>query len=195
MRRQRIFRHAQFGVRHGVVQVEEERTRVGLLDEGRRLAREQVVDVVALEIGGDRLAVAIQVIGELPVRVAMIEEAEGEIEALLAGFAAGARLAEAPLADHRGAVAGVAQRHRHGDVLVAQRDFTVAADPDVPGVQAGHQRRARRRADRAPRVVLGEPDPFGRQPIEGRRLKLRLSVRAQIAVAEVVRLDEDDVRP
>ena len=45
-RRQRVLRHAQLGVRHGVVQVDEERTRIVALDERRRFLREQIVDVV-----------------------------------------------------------------------------------------------------------------------------------------------------
>ena len=94
-------------------------------------------------------------IGELPVRVAVIEEAERVVEALsCSGSPPVPGPAEAPLADDRGAVAGVAQRHRDGRVLVAQRELAVAADPGVAGVQPGHQRGARRRADGAAGVVL-----------------------------------------
>ena len=59
-------------------------------------AREEVVDVVALDIGGDPLAVAPEMIGELPVRVTMIEEAERVIEALPIGLTGGAGRARVP---------------------------------------------------------------------------------------------------
>ncbi len=48
-RRQRIFRRPQLGVRHGVVQVDEERLRVGAGDERLGLAGEEIVDVVAVD--------------------------------------------------------------------------------------------------------------------------------------------------
>ena len=64
----------------------------------------------------------------------------------------------------------------------------------MAGVLARHQRRARRRTDRAAAVVLREARPFPRQPIQRRRLESLLPVRPDVAEAEVVGLDEDDVR-
>ena len=134
-------------------------------------------------------------IGELPVGVAMIEEAEGVVEALLIRLPGRARRAEPPFADHRGAIARRPQHLGDRDVFGPQRNvLAVAANPGVTGVQPGHQRRPRRRADRAARVVLREPDAFAREPIERRRLEPRLPVGAEIAVAEIVGLNQQDVR-
>ena len=45
-----------------------------------------------------------------------------------------------------------------------------------------------------PRVVLREPGALPGEPIERRRLEARLSVGAEVAVAEIVGLDQQDVR-
>ncbi len=44
-------------------------------------------------------------------------------------------------------------------------------------------------------VVVGEADALAGEAIEARRRELRLAVGAQVAVAEIVGLDEDDVGP
>ena len=98
-----------------------------------------------------------------------------------------------------GPVAALAQQLGDRDLLGAERDVAlrqraVAANPGVAGVLARHQRRARRRTDRAAAVVLREARPFPGQPIERRRLESLLPVRPEVAEAEVVRLDEQDVR-
>jgi hypothetical protein len=63
----------------------------------------------------------------------------------------------------------------------------------VSSVLARHQRAARRGADRAAGVILSEPQAFGGQAVDVRRFEFPLPVTAQIAVAEIVRLNEDDV--
>src|SRR5437867_8037911 len=99
-RREGIVRYPQLGVRHGVVQIDEERTWIISLDECRRLFRKKVVHVIAIDVGGHPLAVAPQMIGELPMRMTVIEEPEGVVEPLSIGLAGGARLPESPFADH-----------------------------------------------------------------------------------------------
>lgn len=56
--------YPQLGVGHRVVQVDEEWTAIGAFDEGAGFLREQIVDIVAIEIDADAFAVAPQVIGE-----------------------------------------------------------------------------------------------------------------------------------
>jgi hypothetical protein len=59
---------------------------------------------------------------------------------------------------------------------------------------AGHEHAARRRADVVAGVVGGESLPGGGEAIDVRRAELLLAVAAQVAVAEVVGDDEDDIR-
>ena len=61
-------------------------------------------------------------------------------------------------------------------------------------IAARHQRRPRRGAERRRAVELRQPRPFGRHAVEVRRFELRMAVAAEVAVAEVVGQDEDDVR-
>ena len=64
-----------------------------------------------------------------------------------------------------------------------------------PGNMPVMQRRPRRRADRRGGVVLREPRPLLRHPVEVRASAIaRAAVAAQVAGAEVVGEDEDDVR-
>ncbi len=86
-------------------------------------------------------------IGELAVRVPMVEEPERVVEALAVRLAGRAGLAESPLADHGRAIAGIAQDLRDRDVFGPQRHVPlgqphVAADPRVAGVPARLQCRS-----------------------------------------------------
>ena len=60
-------------------------------------------------------------------------------------------------------------------------------------VAAGHERRARRGADRLRDVEAGEARSLGRQAIEIRRLECLCAKAADVAVALIVGEDEDDV--
>ena len=62
-----------------------------------------------------------------------------------------------------------------------------------PGVFAGQQRVARGRAGRGRRVGGGEAQALRGQPVHVRGLDPRGAVAAEVAVAEVVGQDEDDV--
>ena len=68
----------------------------------------------------------------------------------------------------------------------------------VPGFRQayspGEQRVARRRAGRRAAVAVGEPQAFLREPVDVRRLDRGRAVAAEVAVAEVVGVDQDDVR-
>ena len=97
--------------------------------------REQVVDVVVVEVGRAPLAVPIQMVGELPMRVPVIEESERVVESLSVRLAGRARLAEAPLADDRRAIPRVAQHLRDRHVVWPERDVA-AGRPPLPRIQA-----------------------------------------------------------
>src|SRR5581483_11166299 len=66
-------------------------------------------------------------------------------------------------------------------------------DADALRIAAGHERRPRRRADRRA-VEARELHPLARHPLEVRRLLLRRPERADVAVAEVVEEQNDEVR-
>ncbi len=65
----------------------------------------------------------------------------------------------------------------------------------APRIFAGEHRVAGRRAGGGRRMCVGETDAFARQPIDVRRLDARGAVGGDIAVAEIVGVDQDDVRP
>ena len=62
-------------------------------------------------------------------------------------------------------------------------------------IASGDKRAPRRRADRRRGVGTRELDALLREPIEVGRLVIGAAVAAQIAVAQIVREDEEDVRP
>ena len=69
----------------------------------------------------------------------------------------------------------------------------VSADQGVAGVQAGHEAAPRRGADRAAGVAVGEADSLGGHLVEAGRLDELLPLAAQIAVAEVIGQEKDDI--
>ncbi len=106
-----------------------------------------------------------------------------------------------PLAREVRRVAGRAQGLRDGHALVGQVARVAVrgvvevqdADPDLVGVQPGHQRRARRAAAGGV-VELRQPDALGREPVDVRGVDLAAEA-ADVGEPHVVREDQDDVRP
>ena len=169
--------------------------RVGVLGQ-RRVARHRRVVVQR-----DALEVAPEVIRIIAVRVALAVVAEKPVEALVDRVALRAGKAESPFAERAGAVAVAAQQLgdrllRLGDGPLAFRfHFAVVAYEGVPGMFAGDEHAARRRADGVAAVVAREAHALRGQAVEVWRLDFFLPVAAQLRVAEVVGEDEDDVRP
>src|SRR5690606_15025524 len=107
---------------------------------------------------------------------------------------------DVPLADQRGVVAGIAQQHRPGDLVVAQAHLLVPArllaaaghavavrvQPRQVGGAAG---RAHRGGDEA----LVEADALVADAVHVRRLQDLVAVDAQRVLRLVVGHDEDDV--
>ena len=103
-------------------------------------------------------------------------------------------VAQVPLAEDAGGVAGVPELLGDGDLL---RLHHRPADVGVDGagavvVAARHQRGARRRADRADVEAL-DLSALRRQGVEVRRPEDRVAGEAEVAVALVVGHDEHDV--
>ena len=168
-----------------------------------------------LAVAGDRLLVD----DHLPVivpdrfreirvgdRLAVV--AEEVVEALVVRVAGGADRAEPPLAHRGGGVAGLLKFFGDGEGIGGDRVLAtvlelwkvdlrlqVAADLGVAEVFAGHQDAARGGADRRPGVVAGEAQPLAGEAVDVGGADLLLSVAAELAIAEVVGEDEDEVRP
>ena len=109
--------------------------------------------------------------------------------------------AEVPLADAGGGVALVLEQARDGEParLDERRRAALqhaALQRTAPGVAAGQDAVARGRADGRGTMGVGEDHAFARQAVEVRRADFGFRVEAaQVAVAEVVGEDEDDVGP
>ena len=168
--------------------------RVGVLGQ-RCVARHRRVVVQR-----DALEVAPEIIRIIAVRVALAVVAEKPVEALVDRVALRAGKAESPFAERAGAVAVAAQQLgdrllRLGDGPLAFRfHFAVVADEGVPGMFAGDEHAARRRADGVAAVVAREAHALRGQAVEVGRLDFFLPVAAQLRVAQVVGENEDNVR-
>ena len=196
------------GVGNRVRQVEEERAFLRAVDERQRLLRKEVVTVL-FPLAGDAhaagvfvgdnvrqrhpLAVSPQERGPVVVGVALVGVPEEVVEPLFPGGTGGVVVAQAPLADTGGGIAGRLEEFGHGHAI----GFEPLALPHrggVTDVQARHQREPRRGAHGRASVMLREADALGSQAVEAGRLQALLAVAAEVAVAEVVGQDEDDVR-
>jgi hypothetical protein len=73
--------------------------------------------------------------------------------------------------------------------------FSIPSNPGVPGMITRHQGTTRWCANRAAGVTLSESNSFPGQPVDVRCGESLLPVTAQIAVAQVIGVDENDVGP
>src|SRR5207249_9990289 len=96
---------------------------------------------------------------------------------------------------------GGLQGVRHGEVARPQGDLdppvstrpAVSPDVGVALVLARHEAGPGRGTDGAARVEIREANPFRGQTVEGGRARELLAVTPEVAIAEVVGQDEDDV--
>ncbi len=112
------------------------------------------------------------------------------------------------------AITRVAQESRDGNFLDGQAQSILGPQPDSVVVAAdiaradralqpahalliaaGHERGPRGRALGAVGIALGESHAFGGEPVEGRRFHVAAAVAAEVAIAQVVGEDQDDVGP
>ena len=206
VRGQPVVRRLNRDMRDRERQVQKERPLAVRLDERQRLLLEQFVRVRLARLAAvlrqlDVLVVAPQVRRVVRVRVRLAVVAEEQVEPAAGRVALRAGRPQPPLAHRPRRVAlalhqlrqqHLARRHRR---LPLRLDRPVVAHPGVPAVLARHQAAPRRRAHRRAGVELREPQPLLRHPVQARRPDLRLPVAAQLAVAQVIRHDQDNVRP
>ncbi len=135
--------------------------------------------------------------------VVAVWQSEPPIEAVVGGEKLGL-IAAVPFADDLGCVPRVLQDRRNG--VLRRGKATCAAgkqdvesvevvEPDPGRVRAGEQRTPRRRADRRPHVEREQSSALGRELIDSRRVVHLRAVAAEVAVAEIVAVDEHDVGP
>ena len=110
----------------------------------------------------------------------------------LARVAGGVDGVAGPLEERR--KRGMGRRETEDAVCGRPRERLLESDAESGRVAAGHEPDACRGADRGDRVRLGKTGPLGSEPVERRRLVVGASVAAQVAVAKVVRVDQDEVR-
>ena len=105
-----------------------------------------------------------------------------------------------PFADNAGLVTRIAQHRRQRAPPRLDAERRVAIQNRValrllpPGVFAGQQRIARRRASRGRRVPLGEAGTLRRQPVNVGRLDFCGASTAHVTRAKIVGENNDDVR-
>jgi hypothetical protein len=175
-------------------------------DEGFRLALQPIGQVFAggrrrqpdSVIGAEHRFMAAEVVaGEIDVEALVLREETRAAEVPFAdaggGVAAGAEgLGERGLRE--GKLAGVGGRHDLAaavplDAGLANRVGHAAAGRPAPGEKAGPGGRA----NRGGRVGVGEAHAFAGQPIDVRRADVRVAVAGEIAPAEIVDQEEDEV--
>ncbi len=131
-------------------------------------------------------------------RVGGVREAEEFVEPLIhrmvVRLVSRARSAVVPLAEQRRYVAALFQHLGDRHLLRRKVKTAVAGDAVVDAVTTGHQRRAGRSADDAGRVKTTEDRALVRDAVEVRRRPFLSAVEADVAVAQVVAEDHDDVR-
>ena len=138
------------------------------------------------------------------VHVVRVRQAKLEVEAVLLRMMGWieAPHAEMPFSDETGAVALALQKLCQRDFLVwqpaarktTQHAHLIMAHAVANRVTTGHQRRTARCAHLRGRVKLREPHALCRHAVEMRRADGGMPVAAQIAIAEVIRVNDDDVR-
>lgn len=124
---------------------------------------------------------------------------EKAIDALLQWRSGGIRTAQSPFAKGAGGITILLESPRERKSIGRERklslgfNFAIIADDRVPGVFSGKKDAARRRADSISCVMLSETHAFSGETIKVRRADFGLAISADIAVAEVVGQEEDNV--
>ena len=182
-------------------EVEEERFVAGPPDEGDGLFGVALGEgglFGKLGIGFEAAVVAEGSFGLHPGRdhVVAVEQAEVGVESLPGGHVA-VFGAQVPFAHHGGAVALRLERFGERDLLRRQAGLAVGtehvAHPRADGVAAREEGCAGGGAGRGGRVELGEAHAFGGHLVEVRRANRRVAVARQVAVAEIVGEEDDEV--
>ena len=109
-------------------------------------------------------------------------------------------VAEVPLADDAGMVAGLLEQRAQRLLIVTEADLGIraegrAAETETIGITSGHQSDARRRADRLGGEEVGEAQSVLAQLVDVGRGVLLRTIAAGISPTHVIAHDQDNVRP
>jgi hypothetical protein len=174
-------------VRNGGGQVAVEGPVLLAPDELKRLAGHGVAGIraaAAVGVAGqqDFPVVVIEAHGVVKVRVHLVKESEELVEPVFPRHARGVDVAESPLAEAARGVAGLFENLGDGHVFGGnRRPARIGTHQSVPGVLAGHQNAAGRRAHGAARAGVRESSALGRQPVHVGRADDLLAVTAEVA--------------
>src|SRR5690625_4877971 len=78
-------------------------------------------------------------------------------------------------------------------MLATWYNFPVSTNGGMAGMKVCHQDRTGGGTHGTSRVVLCEPDPLLRQPVQVRCFNLLPAIRAQVSVTHIIRENVDDV--
>ena len=182
-------RHLERRMRGVVGDVAEQRLLAARTQKANRLVGQHVGDVA---LRRNRLSAANQLGVEIVVDVPVVETEE--LVEPLAGRRVGELFAVVPFAEARGAIAAGAQRFGQGDLVPPHRLLAVRHAPHAAPqrVAARQQSRSRGRAKRIDVEPLELHAGLG-QGVDVGRLQVGIAVQAEIAVALIVRHDQQDV--
>ena len=148
------------------------------------------------------LVIAVEVRGEIGMRVTLAVVTKKVIKALLKRTASGVEHPHAPLAHTGCRVALFLENlcYRHGFCRQRQLPLAVSYLPVSPHwtmttMQASHQRRTAGSANGGAAIRLCITRPFFGHPIKTRSLDQFLSITANIPLCQIVTENENDVRP
>ena len=148
---------------------------------------------------GDGVVVVVEVGGEVGMGMTLAVVAEETVDALLVRAAGGVEKSHAPLAEGGGGIVGGFGDFANGDgfgrngELTFGREFVVAADRAVTGVESGEKGRATGSANAGATVGLGVACSFGAEFVEAGSLDEFLAVDPDVTLGNVIAEDEDEV--
>ena len=164
-----------------------------------RVAHQRHVEAVEIGILGHALRPA-ELLAD-PIAVVRIRQAKERIKAVLRRQII-RQVAQVPFADGAGRIAfglqgpgnrDLVRRQPAGIVRIEHMPARTAGHAAANGQPPGQQRRPAGRAERGARIEIGEAQPLGGHPVEVGRANARMTVAAQVAIAQVVGHDDDDV--
>ena len=189
-------------------QIEKERPIAVVANEITGKVKNHIVGIIALPtipiaFENDLLLIAPQIRRIVRMRVALIEVAKPFVKPLARGNARRTGFAQPPFAGDARGIAHPLEHLGNRKILRFERhplliahpahNAKIVPHPRVSTVQPRHQHGPRRRANRRSGIALREPHRLGREVIQSGRGNDLLPVTPQIAIADIVTQNKDDI--